>query len=154
MIMNTLENTPDHKLAAIELQAAFKKTGISVEIRGGYLDKDLEGWEHYAFNILFKNGQKQASFDWKQGTGHVIKNNYGTIMPKNPNPGEVLARICAESLDCKESFEEWADAFGYDADSRKAESIYQACKRHEEKLARLGLDSETVQNLADLSNRL
>jgi len=153
--MNTIENIPDHKLAAIELQLAFEKTGLSVEIRGGYLDKDSEGWKHYAFNVLFKNGQKEASFDWKQGIGHVVKNKFSMrVTPKNPNPCEVLARICAESLDCKESFDGWANNFGFDVDSRKAESIYQACKSNAKKLTCLGLDSETVQNLAELSNRL
>ena len=150
----TLKIIPDHKLAAIELQSAFDKTGLSVEIRGGYLDKDSDGWEHYAFNVLFKNGQKEASFDWKQGIGHVIKNKYSNnVIPKKPNPGEMLARICSESLDCRESFEEWAATFGYDSDSRKAEAVYNACKRNSEKLDCL-MDSQTIQNFANLSNRL
>jgi hypothetical protein len=152
--MNTAENIPDYKIASIELKAAFEKTGISAEIRGGYLDKDSDGWEHYAWNVLFKNGKKRASFDWKQGIGHIAKNKFTGVIPKKPNPCEVLAHICSESLDCKESFEDWAETFGYDSDSRKAESIYNACKRNAQKLGCLGLDSQTIRNFADLSNRL
>ena len=155
-IMNTTIELPDYKLAAMELQSAFLRSGITAEIRGGYLDKDNEGWKHYAFNILFKNNGKEASFSWKQGTGCVVKGSKpGAAIPSKPKPAEVLARICAESLEVSnDSFEGWAANYGFDPDSRKAESIYQACHKNAEKLNRLGLDSDTVQLFADLSNRL
>ncbi len=146
--MKTSNEIPDYKLAAQELHSAFLRTGIESEIRGGYLDKDSEGWQHYAFNILFKNNGKEASFSWKQGKP-------GIAIPTKPTPAEVLARICAESLEVSnDSFEGWAATYGFDADSRKAESIYQACQKNAEKLSRLGLDSATVQTFAELSNRL
>jgi hypothetical protein len=154
--MKTSNEIPDYKLAAQELRSAFLRTGIESEIRGGYLDKDSEGWQHYAFNVLFKNNKKEASFSWKQGKACVVKGSKtGIAIPTKPKPDEVLARICAESLEVSnDSFEGWAATYGFDADSSKAESIYQACQKNAEKLSRLGLDSETVQTFAELSNRL
>lgn len=154
--MTTSNEIPDYKLAAQELHSAFLRTGIESEIRGGYLDKDSEGWQHYAFNILFKNNGKEASFSWKQGTGCIVKGSKpGIAIPTKPKPAEVLARICAESLEVSsDSFEGWAATYGFDPDSRKAEAIYRACHKNAEKLSRLGLDSETVQTFAELSNRL
>jgi hypothetical protein len=45
-----------------------------------------------------------------------------------PNPAEVLASVCREALDAEETFSDWCANFGYEEDSRKAESIYRACQ--------------------------
>lgn len=42
-----------------------------------------------------------------------------------PEPWAVLAAVCRDSLDAHgQSFEDWAANYGYDSDSRKAETIY------------------------------
>lgn len=66
-----------------------------------------------------------------------------------PNPCDVMACLVMDSsvLDCG-GFENWAAEFGYDTDSRKAESIYGACL--ETALAlRAGLGGDTLAELAE-----
>lgn len=60
-----------------------------------------------------------------RGTGSVVRFRGAPILP---DPCDVLACIATDAavLDAR-GFEEWAAEFGYDVDSRKAESIYQAC---------------------------
>lgn len=46
-----------------------------------------------------------------------------------PKGEEVLCCLCIDAIGVAQtSFEEWAAEFGYDSDSRKAESIYRACQ--------------------------
>jgi len=47
-----------------------------------------------------------------------------------PTAVDVVGCLLLESdaIDC--SFEEWADALGYDSDSRSAERIYRICREH------------------------
>lgn len=66
-----------------------------------------------------------------------------------PDLADVLACLAtdAEVLDFA-SFEEWADAVGYDSDSRKAEAIYRACLEMALKL-RQGLGEDGLQRLRE-----
>jgi hypothetical protein len=75
------------------------------------------------------------------------------IQKKKPNPAEVLASVCREGLDADESFENWCSNFGYEEDSRKAESIYRACTDNGKKARRL-LSPANFAKFADLSARL
>ena len=72
---------------------------------------------------------------------------------KQPDPAEVLASVCREGADADESFENWCANFGYDEDSRKAESIYRACTDNGKKARRL-LSPANFAKLAELSARL
>lgn len=64
-----------------------------------------------------------------------------------PSPVDVLYSLTMDSdvLDAG-GFEEWAANFGYDADSRKAESIYRACIELALKM-RAGFGNDTLQEL-------
>lgn len=64
-------------------------------------------------------------------TGRVVRGegaHYPTRTPINPKPADVMASLLLDAsvLDFS-CFEEWAQAFGYDEDSREAERIYRAC---------------------------
>lgn len=63
--------------------------------------------------------------DWYEAV-HSPRNRWKPIPA--PVLRDVLYSLCmdAEALDYSD-FEEWADNFGYDTDSRKAERTYQAC---------------------------
>jgi hypothetical protein len=57
-------------------------------------------------------------------------NAYLPYFARAVNPAEVLARAAADGEDAtSQSFEGWASDYGYDTDSRKAESTYRACQQ-------------------------
>jgi len=65
-------------------------------------------------------------------------------------PQEVLACYCEESLEASETpFEEWAENLGFDADSRKAEKIYNECRDSLPRMLSL-LSRENVERMAEL----
>jgi hypothetical protein len=69
--------------------------------------------------------------------------------PIRPDACDVLHSLLmdAEAIDCA-TFEEWADNFGYDADSRSAEATYRACLEIGLKL-RAGLGDAALAELRD-----
>lgn len=69
---------------------------------------------------------------------------------------EVLGFAAREGRDaCSQSFESWANEYGYDTDSRRAEEIYRACQRSGDIAARiLRGTGATPDQFADLASRL
>jgi len=57
--------------------------------------------------------------------------------PKAPHMADVMHSLIMDSSAAGQSFSSWCDDFGYDKDSRKAESIYRACQENGDKLHRL-----------------
>ncbi len=53
----------------------------------------------------------------------------GSGLSKEPTAADVLACLVEDAQSAEESFDGWCATFGYDSDSRKAEGIYQECKR-------------------------
>lgn len=164
--MNTIDQITDYKEAAAVLNeeyAALNWHGTA--IYGGHLATDNSGWKHYAFQVAFQPPLKApVSFDWKNGTGHVypqFKNAKTRLRhpfagkPKQPNPAEVLGRVCADYLSAAhETFPDWAANFGYDEDSRKAHRIYEECQSLGSKLRALGLTSAQIQRFGTLAEML
>jgi hypothetical protein len=71
-----------------------------------------------------------------------------------PKAAEVLASCCREGRYAEQSaFNDWADDFGYDIDSRKAERTYQACRENGAK-ARQIVSSAVFDQMAELSSQL
>lgn len=70
-----------------------------------------------------------------------------------PNPAEVLASICREALDSEQTFADWCANFGYEEDSRKAESIYRTCQDNAARVRKL-VTRQQMEKLAELSNQL
>lgn len=70
--------------------------------------------------------------------------------PIMPDPLDMLYSLVsdAEAID-HATFEEWADNYGYDSDSRKAEKIYRACLEIGLKM-RNGLGNDRLKRLQDL----
>lgn len=50
--------------------------------------------------------------------------------PIPPSAADVLASLCSDAMSvaCGQSFEEFCGEFGYDTDSRKAETTYRTCQ--------------------------
>jgi len=57
--------------------------------------------------------------------------------PKAPHIADVLHSLVMDSSAVGQSFSSWCDDFGYDKDSRKAESIYRSCQENSDKIHRL-----------------
>jgi hypothetical protein len=58
-------------------------------------------------------------------------------MPQAPHMADVLHSLILDAGAVGQSFDSWCDDLGYDADSRKAFNIYEACQRNADKLARI-----------------
>jgi hypothetical protein len=100
-----------------------KEQGIEVKVveEGGY-DRDENGWEHNAWTLQLVRGDRVSEeFAWKQGLGI-------TDSPVD-TPDQVFDSLVSDATGYLEaqSFEDFAENFGYDTDSRKAEAIYDAC---------------------------
>lgn len=107
---------------------------------------------------IVKAGTAVAKSDWqKTATSYRITLNYkGKQMSVDfwcgslcdtPNAFDVMYNLCADACGLQNSscFEEWAQEYGYDEDSREAERIYNAVKSQTKRLKNmLGDDFESV----------
>lgn len=65
----------------------------------------------------------------------------------------IFASICREGEDAAtQTFGDWADTFGYDKDSRKAESIYNECQRNYDNVSTL-VSRAVIKQFAELAAR-
>lgn len=157
--MKPIEDIADHKEAAQILAdeyAALNWHGTTAT--GGHITTDAEKWKHYAWTVHFAPPSKApVSMDYKCGTAHVYPKtaHFGIRgKPKSPAPAEVLASYCRDWQDSDCAFDEWADNFGYDTDSRKALATYESCRAAGPKLRALGLTREQIARFAALSSLL
>ncbi len=88
----------------------------------------------------YKQGEMSVDenhlIDWECGHGKTamrILPSFGVVAygaPIFPSSADVFSSLCSESDAINySSFEEWAESFGYDSDSKSAEKIYQECLR-------------------------
>jgi len=84
------------------------------------MKRDDTGWEHYAYEVTLMRGDQIHKATYRQGTG----------IDGLPTVGRVVACLLSDARAGFEhnDFESFASEFGYDADSRKAERIYIACR--------------------------
>lgn len=80
---------------------------------------------------LFKLTENQkTAIDWECENGREMVNTYSKVGGRKlePDLADVLYSLASDmaAIDYR-SFEDWANEFGYDTDSRKAEKTYQAC---------------------------
>lgn len=62
---------------------------------------------------------------FSKGTGHL---------EEPPTAAEVLDALIMDSDAAETNFEDWADSIGFDPDSRKAEKIYETCRKQAKEL--------------------
>lgn len=87
-------------------------------------------------------------------TGRRVMNQYRQGEAIKPDPGNVFCSLLLDAsvLDAG-GFEEWASAYGYDTDSRKAEDTYRACLDIALKL-RAALGDKVMTEARDIAARL
>jgi len=101
------------------------------EMRASY-DKrrtDKDGWTYDAWTVglSINNGPDEKFFiTFRMGVGHE---------KRPPNVEDVLASLTLDARSAEDSidFEDWAENFGYDGDSRKAEALYAECVEQTER---------------------
>jgi hypothetical protein len=78
------------------------------------------------------------------GPGKVFAVEYsmGSAFRGAPKGADVFACLLSDSASADNTFEAWADEYGYDTDSRKAEGMYRACKETLSKLESMFKTSE------------
>jgi hypothetical protein len=122
------------------------------------------------WNFLLTNGRTGLmgiDFDFYTGLGHrkfpkgfIVDKTLNprciayAIQEKNkkpipPNVASMLHSLISDSSACNESFSSWCDNFGYDSDSRKALSIYEACQENGDKQSKV-FDRKTIEKLSEL----
>lgn len=153
--MRPIEEIEDYKEAAQILADEFAALGWHKTIvLGTHLVQDKE-WPHYAWTVIFAPPYKApVALPYKCGTGHVYPQNAPYKLrgkPKPPAAAEVLACYCRSLLDSDCAFDEWAENFGYDPDSRQALRTYDECRATGPKLRALGLTREQIARFAALS---
>jgi hypothetical protein len=121
--------------AAVDLKNLFKTTGIVV----GRTDPQFttkpwnageKPWPHFAYMYTFSKNGENLAMPYSCGADKDEGYNKRPKADKLPKAEEVFGRICEEALTAHTtSFEEWAQEFGYDTDSRRDEKIYNTCEQ-------------------------
>ena len=135
----------------VALQEWLKKNNVTVTIFNAGVGKkgfDGENWEHDRWVINVSRPPKpEFSTEFSTGVGlrvllrarppeiikyprtlHAVGWMKQHCVPNPPEVASVFSSYLTEGGAADECFEDWADNFGYDKDSRKAEKAYEACK--------------------------
>lgn len=112
-------------------------------------------------NILTDEEQARIDADWKGGcTVYAVRLTYdgrslGTVFhqglahSKPPTAADVLYCLASDARGVEHAtFEDFCSEYGYDTDSRKAERLYEACKRTSKQMRDLFGD-ETFEEIAN-----
>lgn len=79
---------------------------------------------------------------------------FAKVQKVAPNPAQVLAYVCRDGLSAEQSaFPEWAADYGYDSDSIKAKTIYDACLEEGHKARRI-VSGKVFEKMAKLAGEL
>lgn len=159
--------TTEIKSAVTELLTAAQIT-VTVVYRGEQINAlgGVTAMDQWQFTFTAKNG-KIEQFDFFTGLGlrgAPLQPSYGgpypkrnilmwerlekTRKPQKPHPADLLHSLILDSDAIGQSFENWCADFGYDNDSRKAFSTYEACQKNGDKLARV-IDKLTLNALRE-----
>jgi hypothetical protein len=78
------------------------------------------------WRVTLRRGRSSMTVPFSQGPAHTHP----------PDAVDVLSCLASDAsgFDDARSFEEWADNYGYDTDSRKVERTYRAVQRQTERL--------------------
>lgn len=124
---------------------------LGITIEASYIPHDTQTGEkpmlRWAISVR-RNGREFYSTEYSAGCAHAPEYKkakmltaavkaecetgivYGTRMIPVPPPAvaEVVSSLLLDASNADERFEDWADNYGFDQDSRKAERMYRACQ--------------------------
>jgi hypothetical protein len=112
------------------------KLDIGMEIvEGPNWAKDPDGWEHHGYTVKLSYDGREMLTPWRAGLG----------ITDEPTLGDILESLFLDSEGWYDDFPQWAGDYGWDADSRKAESIWRAVGEQSAKVRELfGTDYNAV----------
>jgi hypothetical protein len=116
----------------------IKFPAYTVQHLRGPIKSKSDDWKETADSWLFIIGAE--SFEFYTGVGHRKDDK-----PKKPEIIDLFYSLTMDASAENEGFENWCDNFGYDADSRKALSIYEECQKGAKKLRKLGFKIAELQ---------
>ena len=112
------------------MNATIRTLGVRMHAGGGTRTRNEDGWEHDRYRVKLTREGRSMTLTYRMGTGH-----YGSP----PTLDLVLDCLASDAAGVENSdgFEDWALDYGYDPDSRKAESFYRAGVKQTDDLRRL-----------------
>lgn len=157
-------NVPDYVKAKHDLLTLYHSLSIAGKCSSSRLTvepmhgNDDKPWPHFEYEFRFvvvgNPNRRPFAINYSCGASKEEERRGTPNKDRYPQSAEVLACACAESLEAHEnSFEEWAGNFGYDADSRKAEKIYNTCAQQYFQILAL-MSVERLIKMAELHNQL
>jgi hypothetical protein len=105
------------------------KYGITADVVGitHRSDDCADVWsndaQHWSVRLQMPHG-RPVDIEFSQGSAHK----------EPPTAADVLDCLASDASGVEDDFETWAENFGHDTDSRKAERIYNAVKAQTEQL--------------------
>jgi hypothetical protein len=159
--MNTETKTKIDELIA-RLGVTIESSNPALATEKSKADGRVTQWHHIAFNVTIRRGEKAVwEGPYRMGLGNfpefkdligrnltvhaedeiwasVKQRNPRRIFRTRPSLPDVLFSLLSDgsAFFDAESFEEWADNYGFDTDSRKAERMFQECMETGRKLSR------------------
>jgi hypothetical protein len=113
------------------IQEFIDSRGITMTVERAKSNPNItnDEWSTRHWKCMLRYGNKEMFVYFSQGSAHT----------QEPTTAEVLDCLAsdASSFENTDGFESWANEFGYDTDSRKAERIYKVVEEQADKLARL-----------------
>ena len=102
-----------------ELEKVCDSLGIRAESQYGAVEVP-EGWTPgtHPYKVTLRFGRRRLTVPFFMGPAHS----------KEPTAADVLSCIVSDARSGELDFDEFCGEFGYDADSRKAEQTWRACK--------------------------
>lgn len=117
-------------------------------IEGPDYQRDEDGWENYAYKVRLKRDGRTMTTKWHQGMA----------LTNPPTAEDVLASLLMDASGIEyDGFEAWAENYGVDTDSRKAERMYRGIESQTRRLRRfLGTDFDdcATEDAEDAAKRL
>ena len=94
-----------------------------------YVDRNpnMDDFDGNHFKLVLGCGKRRMTVYFSQGYAHSGE----------PEIKGVLSCLASDSNGCDQDFESWCSDYGYDTDSRKAERIYNLCRKQAAKLKQL-----------------
>lgn len=80
----------------------------------------------FKYSCIFTHAGKSITTEYSKGLRHVFKNGPKEGLPIPAMPHEVMGSLIMEGIGVEgQTFEDWANDFGYNTDSRKAYATWQ-----------------------------
>lgn len=159
-IMSTKIPSPIETAVDEFIKAA--NVSFSVAIVGATKRDD---WECDEWRVTVTAARIEFATEYFTGTGHretvrssiasglangkFVKGRWEGFRPVAPSAASVFYSLLRDGEAINESFSDWCDNYGYDTDSRKALSTYEACCESGRKLCKV-FNHEQRQQLVDL----